>query len=96
MALQNAPQVLFRNDPPLELQGVPGVKPAGEGEMSYVTFGITPSVPRNLVLIANLYSPFPSPPHSSTPLRKHLPHSDLPRLFPLPHQSIEGRLQGVT
>lgn len=40
MALQNAPQVLFRNDPPLELQGVPGVKPAGEGEMSYVTFGI--------------------------------------------------------
>jgi len=43
MALQNAPQVLFRNDPPLELQGVPGVKPAGEGEMSYVTFGIMPS-----------------------------------------------------
>ncbi|ODM15252.1 Actin-related protein 2 complex subunit 2 [Aspergillus cristatus] len=42
MALQNAPQVLFRNDPPLELQGVPGVKPAGEGEMSYVTFVLFP------------------------------------------------------
>lgn len=41
MVMQNAPQVLFRNDPPLELEGVPGVKSAGEGEMSYVTFGIT-------------------------------------------------------
>lgn len=40
MILQNAPQVLFRNDPPLELEGVPGVNNAGEGEMSYVTFGI--------------------------------------------------------
>ncbi|KAJ5132946.1 Actin-related protein 2/3 complex subunit 2 [Penicillium atrosanguineum] len=39
VTLQNAPQVLFRNTPPLELEGVPGVKHAGEGEMSYVTFG---------------------------------------------------------
>ena len=39
MTLQNAPQVLFRNTPPLELEGVPGVKHASEGEMSYVTFG---------------------------------------------------------
>jgi hypothetical protein len=37
-AIQNAPQVLFRNDPPLELQGVPGLK-SGKGEMSYITFG---------------------------------------------------------
>lgn len=95
MALQNAPQVLFRNDPPLELQGVPGVKPAGEGEMSYVTFGIAPSRPESRVLISDLYSPFPPSPHSSAPLRKHLSHSDLPRLLPLPYQSIEGRLQGV-
>lgn len=43
MILQNAPQVLFRNDPPLELEGVPGVNNAGEGEMSYVTFGIASS-----------------------------------------------------
>lgn len=41
MVMQNAPQVLFRNDPPLELEGVPGVKNTGEGEMSYVTFGMT-------------------------------------------------------
>jgi actin related protein 2/3 complex, subunit 2 len=39
-AIQNAPQVLFRTDPPLELQGVPGVKDSGNGELGYVTFGI--------------------------------------------------------
>jgi actin related protein 2/3 complex subunit 2 len=39
VTLQNAPQVLFRNDPPLELEGIPGLKNAGEGEISYVTFG---------------------------------------------------------
>ncbi|OAA42589.1 ARP2/3 complex 34 kDa subunit [Metarhizium rileyi] len=38
-AIQNAPQVLFRNDPPLELQGVPGVQSTGTGEIGYVTFG---------------------------------------------------------
>lgn len=38
-AIQNAPQVLFRTDPPLELQGVPGVKDTGTGEIGYVTFG---------------------------------------------------------
>ena len=38
-AIQNAPQVLFRNDPPLELQGVPGVKPTTTSEIGYVTFG---------------------------------------------------------
>ena len=37
-AIQNAPQVLFRNDPPLELEGQPGVK-AGRGDVGYVTFG---------------------------------------------------------
>jgi actin related protein 2/3 complex subunit 2 len=39
-AIQNAPQVLFRTDPPLELQGVPGVKDSGLGEIGYVTFGM--------------------------------------------------------
>ena len=38
-AIQNAPQVLFRNDPPLELQGVPGINNTGAGEIGYVTFG---------------------------------------------------------
>ncbi|ETS88187.1 hypothetical protein PFICI_02015 [Pestalotiopsis fici W106-1] len=41
-AIQNAPQVLFRNDPPLELQGVPGVKSSTEGEVGYVTFVLFP------------------------------------------------------
>jgi actin related protein 2/3 complex subunit 2 len=39
-AIQNAPQVLFRTEPPLELQSVPGVKDSGNGEVGYVTFGI--------------------------------------------------------
>ncbi|EMR65111.1 hypothetical protein MGN70_014029 [Eutypa lata] len=41
-AIQNAPQVLFRNDPPLELQGVPGVKATEGGEIGYVTFVLFP------------------------------------------------------
>ncbi|KAI1752504.1 Arp2/3 complex [Xylaria castorea] len=41
-AIQNAPQVLFRNDPPLELQGVPGVKETTGGEIGYVTFVLFP------------------------------------------------------
>lgn len=42
-AIQNAPHVLFRTDPPLELQGVPGVKNTSGGEIGYVTFGKTAS-----------------------------------------------------
>ena len=38
-AIQNAPQVLFRNDPPLELQNVPGVDRSGSNQIGYVTFG---------------------------------------------------------
>lgn len=37
-AIQNAPQVLFRNDPPLELQGQKGLQ-SGKGEVGYITFG---------------------------------------------------------
>jgi len=42
-AIQNAPQVLFRNDPPLELQGVPGLA-SGKGEVGYITFGTIPKL----------------------------------------------------
>jgi len=38
-AIQNAPQVLFRNEPPLELQGFPGVSTSTNGEVGYITFG---------------------------------------------------------
>jgi len=41
-AIQNAPQVLFRNEPPLELQGVPGLPTSGKGEVGYVTFVLFP------------------------------------------------------
>lgn len=40
-AIQNAPQVLFRNEPPLELQGVRGLADGKNGEVGYVTFGRT-------------------------------------------------------
>ena len=39
-AIQNAPQVLFRSDPPLELQNVPSLKDSGAGEIGYITFGM--------------------------------------------------------
>ncbi len=39
-AIQNAPQVLFRNEPPLELQGVHGLADGSNGEVGYVTFGM--------------------------------------------------------
>lgn len=40
-AIQNAPQVLFRTDPPLELAGQPGLS-SEKGEMSYITFVLFP------------------------------------------------------
>ncbi|MCJ1373355.1 hypothetical protein MMC20_004583 [Loxospora ochrophaea] len=41
-AIQNAPQVLFRNEPPLELQNVPGLANSSNGEVGYVTFVLFP------------------------------------------------------
>ncbi|PSK60848.1 actin-related protein 2/3 complex subunit 2 [Elsinoe australis] len=41
-AIQNAPQVLFKNEPPLELQGVPGLPASGTGEVGYITFVLFP------------------------------------------------------
>ncbi|KAK5113099.1 hypothetical protein LTR62_003678 [Meristemomyces frigidus] len=42
--VQNAPQVLARDDPPLELQGIPGLKggKGAEGGVTYVTFVLFP------------------------------------------------------
>ena len=42
-AIQNAPQVLFRNEPPLELQSVRGVSNTNTKDVGYVTFGLLPS-----------------------------------------------------
>ncbi|KAL8871322.1 MAG: hypothetical protein Q9174_002818 [Haloplaca sp. 1 TL-2023] len=41
-AIQNAPQVLFRNEPPLELQDVRGLSDGSNGEVGYVTFVLFP------------------------------------------------------
>jgi hypothetical protein len=90
-AIQNAPQVLFRNDPPLELQSVPGVKNTGTGEIGYVTFGMwKPSWRPDLLDMANLTSAVPSPSDTTADARRHLPHPDLPGLLPLPHQGVQG------
>lgn len=69
-AIQNAPQVLFRNDPPLELQGVPGVSNSGTGEVGYVTFGRLRCLSwlRGLSLVrilTALISALPSSPHAA-------------------------------
>lgn len=50
-AIQNAPQVMFRNDPPLELQGIPGVDTSGSADIGYITFGQSISV--HLCIIAH-------------------------------------------
>jgi len=47
LTLQNAPQVLFRNDTPLELEGIPGLKTSVDDKISYVTFVL---FPRHLTL----------------------------------------------
>lgn len=49
-AIQNAPQVLFRNDPPLELQGVAGLPATGDA--GYITFGTASSYTRDCLLLA--------------------------------------------
>lgn len=54
-AIQNAPQVLFRNDPPLELQGVPGVSISGSGDVGYITFGTTSDVESNHGSVTHAY-----------------------------------------
>lgn len=38
-AIQNAPQVLFRNEPPLELQNVQNLGNERDDKVGYVTFG---------------------------------------------------------
>jgi hypothetical protein len=89
-AIQNAPQVLFRNDPPLELHGVPGVQNTGTGEIGYVTFGTPTSsgFPRNL--FADSRSPFPKTLDPSEDAYCHLSHPDFPRLLSLSYQGVKG------
>lgn len=41
-AIQNAPQVMFRNDPPLELQNEPGLKNRKGENVGYITFVLFP------------------------------------------------------
>lgn len=90
-AIQNAPQVLFRNDPPLELQGIPGVDTSGSADIGYITFGTQAcSGMCPWLCLTDCCSAFPSSSHKPTPSRRHLTHPDLPRLLSLPHQGFQG------
>jgi actin related protein 2/3 complex, subunit 2 len=88
-AIQNAPQVLFRSDPPLELQGMKGVGKTGEkGEVGFITFG---TLALNIqAYVTDKTSPISETSYNAKNGREYLTHSDLQRLLPLPHQSLEG------
>ena len=89
-AIQNAPQVLFRNEPPLELQGVRGLADGTNGEVGYVTFGTADwLILWKLQLI--IRSAISQASHTSTETRNNLPHPDFPRLLPLSHQSLKSK-----
>lgn len=90
-AIQNAPQVLFRSDPPLELQGMKGVGKTGEkGEVGFITFGTSDNLSDLDSLSLTPRSSIPKTSHSTAKSREHLPHSDFQGLFPLSHQSLKG------
>jgi hypothetical protein len=88
-AIQNAPQVLFKNEAPLELQGLPGLK-SGKGEIGYITFGTLFEYNWGSGGGANLYSVVPKTSAEAKERGCHFPYSDFPRLLPLPHQSLES------
>ena len=89
-AIQNAPQVLFRNEPPLELQGVRGLADGTNGEVGYVTFGDAGwSIVVRLQLTDS--STVSQASYTSTEARNHLPHPNVSRLFPLSYQGLKGR-----
>ena len=90
-AIQNAPQVLFRNEPPLELQGVRGLADGTNGEVGYVTFG-NADWPIVMGLQLTDSSTVSQASHTSTEARNHLPYPDLPRLLPLSYQSFKGEI----
>ena len=89
-AIQNAPQVLFRNEPPLELQGVRGLADGTNGEVGYVTFG-NADCPKVVRLQLTGSSSISQASHTSTEARDHLPYPDLPRLLSLSHQSLKSK-----
>ena len=89
-AIQNAPQVLFRNEPPLELQGVRGLADGTNGEVGYVTFGTEDWLiisKFQLIVCSAISQTY----YTSTETRNYLPYSDFPRLLPLSHQSLKSK-----
>ena len=76
-AIQNAPQVLFRNEPPLELQNVPGLSNSSKGEVGYVTFGMVVATASHSEVLT-YHSSICSPPYRPAARREHFTHPDLP------------------
>lgn len=75
-AIQNAPQVLFRNDPPLELQGILPPSTSASADIGYITFG------KNIKLFwpidTNSCSSLPSSSYQPAKSRGYFTHSDFP------------------
>ena len=87
-AIQNAPQVLFRNDPPLELQGVPGLPASGSGEVGYITFGRLRVTCCRCQIELTWQSLVSKTSYQSAARGRHLTHPDIQGLLPLSYQGI--------
>lgn len=100
-AIQNAPQVLFRSDPPLELQGLKGVGKTGEkGEVGFITFGMFSLNPvvssccsfvsTFVLMLTTFSSPISTTLNTTETGSQHFSHSDFQRLLPLSYQGKQS------
>lgn len=88
-AIQNAPQVLFRSDPPLELQGMKGVGKTGEkGEIGFITFGEYDG--QNCGWVANEGSAISKTLDATEERGDDFAYTDFQGLLSLSYQGFEG------
>lgn len=87
-AIQNAPQVLFRNEPPLELQGVPKLANARNDEVGYVTFGSLANIWLSWFSFLTVHSIISKALNATTAARDYFPYPDVSGLLSLSHQGI--------
>lgn len=87
-AIQNAPQVLFRNEPPLELQNIPNLANQRGDKVGYVTFGNSVNLPLSLLSCLTMHSIVSKASNPTTTARDDFSYPDVSRLLPLSHQGI--------
>lgn len=87
-AIQNAPQVLFRNEPPLELQGVPKLANERNDEVGYVTFGSSVNIWLSQFSFLIVHSVISKALNATTAAGDYFPYSDVSGLLSLSHQGI--------